>query len=230
LLSAKKEKKMSALLFDMDGTVIDSEPLWLEAEIEVMAELGCHWDAQDQQNCLGGPMDRTEKYMQERSGNIKPYGYFRDRLNLVMLKKFEDELKLIPDALELILAAKRIGLKTALVTASAGVLMNIALKKFPVGTFDATVSRDDVVNSKPNPEPYLRAANLLRVEIESCVIFEDSKTGVTSGLGSGAQVIGIPHLIDFAPHKNLRIVDSLSDLSIEKLLDWYPTLQTRVHK
>jgi HAD superfamily hydrolase (TIGR01509 family) len=147
-----------------------------------------------------------------------------------MLKKFEDELKLIPDALELILAAKRIGLKTALVTASAGVLMNVALKKFPVGAFDATVSRDDVVNSKPDPEPYLRAANLLGVEIESCVIFEDSKTGVTSGLGSGAQVIGIPHLIDFAPHKNLRIVDSLSDLSIEKLLDWYPTLQTRVHK
>ena len=215
---------MSALLFDMDGTVIDSEPLWLEAEIEVMAELGFHWDAQDQQNCLGGPMDRTEKYMQERSGNIKPYGYFRDNLNLVMQKKMLYDLKLVPNALELISSAKKIGIKTALVTASGSVLMNIALKKFPDGIFDATVSRDDVINSKPNPEPYLRAADLLEMNISNCVVFEDSETGVTSGLASGAQVIGIPHLINLAPHENLRIVDSLSDVSIDKLLNWYPTL------
>ena len=215
---------MSALLFDMDGTVIDSEPLWLEAEIEVMAELGCHWDAQDQQNCLGGPMDRTEKYMQERSGNIKPYGYFRDNLNRVMQKKLLHDLKLVPNALELISSAKKIGIKTALVTASGSVLMNIALKKFPDGIFDATVSRDDVINSKPNPEPYLRAADLLEMNISNCVVFEDSETGVTSGLASGAQVIGIPHLINLAPHENLRIVDSLSDVSIDKLLNWYPTL------
>lgn len=215
---------MSALLFDMDGTVIDSEPLWLEAEIEVMAELGFHWDAQDQQNCLGGPMDRTEKYMQERSGNIKPYGYFRDNLNRVMQKKLLHDLKLVPNALELISSAKKIGIKTALVTASGSVLMNIALKKFPDGIFDATVSRDDVINSKPNPEPYLRAADLLKVNISNCVVFEDSETGVTSGLASGAQVIGIPHLINLAPHENLRIVDSLSDVSIDKLLNWYPTL------
>jgi HAD superfamily hydrolase (TIGR01509 family) len=215
---------MSALLFDMDGTVIDSEPLWLEAEIEVMAELGCHWDAQDQQNCLGGPMDRTEKYMQERSGNIKPYGYFRDNLNRVMQKKLLHDLKLVPNALELISSAKKIGIKTALVTASGSVLMNIALKKFPDGIFDATVSRDDVINSKPNPEPYLRAADLLEVNISNCVVFEDSETGVTSGLASGAQVIGIPHLINLAPHENLRIVDSLSDVSIDKLRNWYPTL------
>ena len=221
---------MSALLFDMDGTVIDSEPLWLEAEIEVMAELGCHWDAQDQQNCLGGPMDRTEKYMQERSGNIKPYGYFRDNLNRVMQKKLLHDLKLVPNALELISSAKKIGIKTALVTASGSVLMNIALKKFPDGIFDATVSRDDVINSKPNPEPYLRAADLLEMNISNCVVFEDSETGVTSGLASGAQVIGIPHLINLAPHENLRIVDSLSDVSIDKLLNWYPSLFVGVRR
>lgn len=221
---------MSALLFDMDGTVIDSEPLWLEAEIEVMAELGCHWDAHDQQNCLGGPMDRTEKYMQERSGNIKPYGYFRDNLNLVMQKKLLHDLKLVPNALELITSAKKIGIKTALVTASGSVLMNIALKKFPDGIFDATVSRDDVINSKPNPEPYLRAADLLEMNISNCVIFEDSETGVTSGLASGAQVICIPHLINLAPHENLRIVDSLSDVSIDKLLNWYPSLFVGVRR
>ena len=67
---------MSAILFDMDGTLIDSEPLWLAAEIEVMAEVGATWDQADQINCLGGPMERTERYMQERTGNTKPFGDF----------------------------------------------------------------------------------------------------------------------------------------------------------
>ena len=216
---------MSALLFDMDGTVIDSEPLWLESEIEIMTSLGFNWDAQDQLNCLGGPMDRTEKYMQERSGHIKPYGYFRDSLHEIMQEKLVSKLQLIPNALELILESRRFGLKTALVTASGRDLMNIALKKFPEGCFDARVSRDDVTNTKPNPEPYIRAASLLNVDITKCIVFEDSQTGVQSGLEAGAQVIGIPHMIELIPHSNLRVVNSLSDISLEKLLSWYPTLQ-----
>ncbi|MGI9171565.1 MAG: HAD hydrolase-like protein, partial [Candidatus Nanopelagicus sp.] len=63
---------MSAILFDMDGTLIDSEPLWLAAEKQVMEEVGSTWDEADQINCLGGPMERTERYMQDRTGNIKP--------------------------------------------------------------------------------------------------------------------------------------------------------------
>ena len=132
---------MSAILFDMDGTIIDSEPLWLQAEIQVMAELGCHWDEQDQINCLGGPMERTEKYMQDRSGNVKPYGYFGQRLNEVMKLKFIKDLELIPNALELITKSKEAGLKTALVTASGRELMNSALTRFPESSFDIAISQ-----------------------------------------------------------------------------------------
>ncbi|MFM8673361.1 MAG: HAD family hydrolase, partial [Candidatus Nanopelagicus sp.] len=94
---------MSAILFDMDGTLINSEPLWLEAEIEVMREVGSTWDQSDQINCLGGPMERTEKYMQERSGNIKPFGYFGRRLNEIMDQKLKTQLDLMPNAMELLL-------------------------------------------------------------------------------------------------------------------------------
>ena len=215
---------MSALLFDMDGTVIDSEPLWLQAEIEVMGALGFSWDASDQLNCLGGPMDRTERYMQERSGHIKPYGYFRDQLNLSMKSKLRKDLELIPNALTLISQARVNGLKTALVTASGKELMNIALDKFPKNSFDAAISRDDVVKTKPDPEPYLKAAELLNVDIEKCLIFEDSQTGVNSGLSSGAKVIAISHINNFSTHENLRIVKNLSDISLDLLLHWYPDL------
>lgn len=219
---------MSAILFDMDGTIIDSEPLWLQAEIQVMAELGCHWDEQDQINCLGGPMERTEKYMQDRSGNVKPYGYFGQRLNEVMKSKFVKDLQLIPNALELIIKSKEAGLKTALVTASGRELMNSVITRFPENSFDIAISRDDVVNSKPHPEPYLMAAERLKVKIDECLVLEDSMTGVRAGLDSGAQVVAISHIISIANEKNLRVISNLTEITFKQLVEWYPFLDRAV--
>jgi HAD superfamily hydrolase (TIGR01509 family) len=219
---------MSAILFDMDGTLIDSEPLWLKAEIEVMAEVGCHWDEQDQINCLGGPAERTERYMQERSQNIKPYGYFINRLHEVMRARITNELDLIPNALSLLKECKDAGIKTALVTASSRDLMTIVLKRFPPGTFDVIVSGDDVEKSKPDPAPYLLAAKQLSVDILKCLVLEDSLTGVQSGLSSGAKVIGIPHLVQMSEHPNLRVISSLDEITLSDILGWYPYLANKV--
>lgn len=219
---------MSAILFDMDGTLIDSEPLWLKTEIEVMAEVGCHWDEQDQINCLGGPAERTERYMQERSQNIKPYGYFINRLHEVMRTKINNELDLIPNALSLLKECKDAGIKTALVTASSRDLMTIVLKRFPLGTFDVVVSGDDVEKSKPDPAPYLLAAKQLSVDILKCLVLEDSLTGVQSGLSSGAKVIGIPHLVQMSEHPNLRVISSLDEITLSDILGWYPYLANKV--
>ena len=103
--------------------------------------------------------------------------------------------------------------------------MNVVLGNFPKNLFDVVVSGDDVVKSKPDPEPYLKAAALLSVEIEKSVVIEDSVTGVTSGLASGAHVIGIPHMVELPVHPNLRQIKNISELSIMKLLEWYPFLR-----
>lgn len=211
----------------MDGTLIDSEPLWLKAEIEVMAEVGCSWTAQDQVNCLGGPAERTENYMQERSKYVKPHGHFIQRLHEVMKSKITNELELIPNSIDLLKDCKGFGIKIGLVTASSRDLMEIVLKRFAPGTFDVAVSRDDVEKSKPDPAPYLLAAQILNVDIKECVVIEDSLTGVESGLGAGAQVIGIPHLIEMQEVENLRIVTSLGDLNLKQLLSWYPFLANK---
>jgi len=219
---------MSAIFFDMDGTLIDSEPLWLEAEIEIMEELGCNWDQQDQINCLGGPIDKTENYMQDRSNNIKPFGYFTKKLDDVMEQKLSTKLNLIPNALEIINECKISEIKIALVTASSGRLMRAVLKRFPVGIFDTTVSYDDVKRSKPDPEPYSLAAKTLGVDITKCVVLEDSLTGIQSGLSAGAQVIGIPHLVKMPSNPNLRVVESLSEITMDRLITWYPFLTSRI--
>jgi HAD superfamily hydrolase (TIGR01509 family) len=193
-----------------------------------MAEVGSTWEQSDQINCLGGPMDKTERYMQERSGNIKPFGYFSERLNDVMDEKLKHELRLIPGALELLLDCKSAQIPMALVTASTGRQMRAVLERFPSGLFSSTVSQDDVEHSKPDPAPYKLAASQLGVDIKSCLVLEDSITGVQSGLRSGAQVIGIPHLVQMQSHENLRVVHALSDLNLRLLLDWYPHLDRSV--
>jgi HAD superfamily hydrolase (TIGR01509 family) len=215
---------MSAIFFDMDGTLVDSEPLWLAAEIEIMSEVGCIWTAEDQLACLGGPRAKTEKMMQDKCGNIKPYGYFGDELDKLMETKLRDELQLMPNAVELLNECKDYGIKVGLVTASGSQLMNAVLQRFEPNLFDVVVSGDDVINSKPDPEPYLLAAKKLGVDITQSLIIEDSLTGVASGIESGAQVIGIPHLVDIPEHKNLLIVRKLSDLNVVELIKWYPFL------
>jgi HAD superfamily hydrolase (TIGR01509 family) len=216
---------MSAIFFDMDGTLVDSEPLWLEAEIEVMLREGCIWTAEDQLACLGGPRAKTERIMQEKCGKQMPDNYFGDQLDELMESKLADKLKLVPGALELLAECKENDLTFGLVTASGGRLMNVVLKSFPEDIFDVVISGDDVEKSKPDPQPYLMAAERLSVDIKKSVVIEDSVTGVTAGLASGAQVIGIPHLVNLPKHENLRVVSKLSDITYSNLLTWYPFLK-----
>jgi len=216
---------MSAIFFDMDGTLVDSEPLWLEAEIEVMLKEGCIWTAEDQLACLGGPRAKTERIMQEKCGKQMPENYFGGQLDALMEYKLANKLKLVPGALELLAECKANDLKFGLVTASGGRLMNVVLRSFPADIFDVVISGDDVKKSKPDPEPYLMAAERLSVYIARTVVIEDSVTVVTAGLASGAQVIGIPHLVNLPKHENLRVVSKLSDLSYSNLINWYPFLK-----
>jgi HAD superfamily hydrolase (TIGR01509 family) len=145
-----------------------------------------------------------------------------------MKERITNELDLIPNALELLKECKKAGIKIALVTASSRDLMTIVLKRFPQGTFDIVVSGDDVEKSKPDPAPYLLAAKQLSVDISKCVVIEDSLTGVESGLASGAQVIGIPHLVQMKENPSLRIISSLGDIRLSDILAWYPFLTGKI--
>jgi HAD superfamily hydrolase (TIGR01509 family) len=163
--------------------------------------------------------------MQEKSGYQMPDGYFGNQLDNLMELKLANELKIYDGGLRLIEECKKFGLKVGLVTASGSRLMNVVLRNFPKDFFDIVVSGDDVINSKPDPEPYLKAARDLSVDITQSVVIEDSLTGVTSGLAAGAQVIGIPHMIHLPENINLRLIDKIDDLYLDKLLNWYPFLR-----
>jgi HAD superfamily hydrolase (TIGR01509 family) len=206
----------AAVLFDMDGTVIDSEGLWLDAEIAVMTLLGASWTEADQEHCLGGPLERVTDYMVERSGTAMASAAVGELLLDAMEQRLHgSELAWRPGARSLLLECRTQGIPTALVSASWARLIAAVQHRIDddlgCPAFDLIVAGDDVQNSKPHPEPYLTAAAGLGHEPDRCLALEDSPTGVRSALAAGCVVVAIPHIAE---------VDEEAALVVETLAGW----------
>jgi len=207
----------SAVFFDMDGLFVDSEPQWLLAETELMADYGYEWTSVDQNYCLGGPLTRVGKYMFDKSGNAESPEFFTRSIIEKMAVKLSAGAPVMPGALDLLEDLYENNIPTALVSASPRVLVDSVLKSVPTHTFSFSLSADDVTNSKPDPEAYLKAADNLKVSIENCLILEDSPTGVKAATSSGAFTIAVPHFIEITQKDRLRIISSLTELSFDNL-------------
>ena len=170
----------TAVLFDMDGLLVDSEPLWLEAETAVMTRLGASWTQADQVQLLGGSLDRTVSYLLAKATKPAPPQVVAEWLmsgvaNLVRARGVPVQ----PGARELLAQVAAAGLPHALVTGSERRFMQVVLASTGM-RFDALVCADDVSTTKPDPEPYLLAAKLLDVDPGRCFALEDSPNGVAS--------------------------------------------------
>lgn len=207
----------SAVLIDMDGTLVDSEPSWLASETELMAEFGYQWRVQDQANCLGGPLDRVGNYMSDLVGGIKTGQFFTNSLIELVAARFQLGLNLMPGSLELLENLNSLNIPMALVSASPRVLVQSAIDALPTPFFQVSISNSDVRNSKPHPEPFLTAAALLGKPISACLILEDSWTGVSSAIASGARVVAIPHLVVIPAHPQVRQIPSLRNHTLSSL-------------
>lgn len=201
----------------MDGLLVNSEPLWLEAETELMANYGYTWRTEDQNHCLGGPLSRVGAYMFEKSGMQKSPEYFTTSVIELMTDKLKHGAPVMPGALELLANLARNNVPTALVSASPRVLVDAVLSSIPGNTFAFSISADDVENPKPNPEAYVKAAHDLGVNIKDCLILEDSPTGVQAATSSGAFTIAVPHFVEIAPKMKLRVINSLEELDFQNL-------------
>ena len=218
MINDSVRENIDAVLWDMDGTLINSEPYWLLAEHELMARYGHTWTDADQEHCLGGPLPKVGLHMSKLAKGKESPDYFAEELVRLVAEQFTKGLDFIPGALPLVqsLASERVPM--ALVSASPRILVNSAVSLLPHNTFGCTISSQDVTNNKPDPECYLLAAEQLGVDITRCVVLEDSRTGITSGLASGAVVIGIPSLHSFPKTHNLTIRKNLIDLSLDEML------------
>ena len=213
--------KIEALLFDMDGTLIDSEPYWLASEIELMAEFGYKWTTEDQAACLGGPLERVGQYMSDLANGQREGLYFHHSLVERVSQKFHSGISVVPGGLDILLDVKRSKVPMALVSASPRVLVQAAIDSLPEHFFETSISSSDVGNTKPDPESYLKAAENLQVDIKNCLVIEDSLTGVQSGLASGAWVVAIPHLVPIEAGPRIRVINSLENQTLESLISLF---------
>jgi HAD superfamily hydrolase (TIGR01509 family) len=196
----------------MDGLLVDSEPLWLEAETAVMARLGYEWTAADQVQLLGGSLDRTVRYLLARARRPASPGQVAEWLMSAVIELATDRgVPLRPGARELLAEAAAAGLPRALVTGSERRFMHVVLACTGL-RFDALVCADDVSVTKPDPEPYLRAAKLLGTDPVRCLALEDSPNGVASAEAAGCQVIAVPSLVPIGPAPGRTVVRSLAGL------------------
>lgn len=213
----------AAVLFDMDGTLIDSEGLWLIAEQRTMAELGGSWTEADQAACLGGPLERVVAYMIARARIERPDGAaVAGRLLHHIEELFRSEpVTWRPGALALLAQTRDRGLPTALVTASWRRLIDAVhasmVGEFGEDPFDVIVGGDEVAQSKPHPAPYLHAAERLGVPPTLCLAFEDSPTGIASAAAAGAGVVAVPHLAPAPDLPGILVRDSLVGADIGAL-------------
>ena len=210
----------AAVLWDMDGTLVDTEPYWLVAERELANAHGASWSFDDGLKLVGQGLEYTAAALQDRGVEL-PVPEIIDWLTNKVLSQTVIALPWRPGALELLLSVREAGIPTALVTMSMKPLAEHVASSLDQPLFDVIVTGDDVEYPKPHPEPYERAARMLHVDITSCIAIEDSIPGLASASASGAVTIGVPAHVDLPPEPGYTLWPTLVDRTADDLVTLY---------
>lgn len=211
----QRPARPAAVLWDMDGTLIDSEPYWIAAEMELATRFGARWTHADGLTLVGRPLPDSAAILQSRGidmevGEIVDYLVGRVTLQVRARAPWQR------DAEDLLRAVLEAGIPCALVTQSYRPLVDALLARVP-DAFAVVVTGEDVKRGKPDPEAYQLAATRLGVDVTHCVAIEDSPAGIASARAAGAATIGVRRLVAVEPQPGLSRVRSLASVTISTL-------------
>lgn len=209
----------AAVLWDFDGTLADTEPLWVAAEFELINGLGASWSNEHAEQLVGNALIDSGAYILDVIGrhDLTPEWVVEQLLRRVVTALGTQPIPWRPGALDLLKSLGAAKVPCALVSASYRVLLDAALAQLPADSFQTSVAGDEVRHGKPHPEPYETACRLLGVHAGDCVVIEDSPTGANSGNAAGALVLAVPNLVHIpeAPHR--LHVKSLTELDADRV-------------
>jgi HAD superfamily hydrolase (TIGR01509 family) len=183
---------IEAVVFDLDGVLIDSEPVWEQVRRQVVAEHGGHWALDAQQRLMGMSTPEWARYLSEDLGVALPPDAVAALVTDQMAARYARRLPLLPGATEAVraLAARwPLGLASSSPPALIGAVLDAAALR---DCFAATLSADEVARGKPAPDIYLAAADRLGHPPRRCAAVEDSTNGLFSAAAAGLHVIGVP--------------------------------------
>lgn len=182
----------AAILFDHDGTLVDTEPVWAAAKVALAAEFGGTWTEQDTLDCLGLSMQFTLDRLRERGVNLPD-----EEINNLLVAKVHETLaqqpvEFLPGIERFLAEVREAQIPAAVVTNATTSVARRTANAAPEGTFSVVIGNDETTHPKPDPQPYLLAAERLGVDPTQCVALEDSPSGVRSATAAGMRVIVVP--------------------------------------
>jgi HAD superfamily hydrolase (TIGR01509 family) len=209
---------LAAVLFDMDGTLVDSEKVWDIGLAELAQRYGGLLSPSARARMVGTSMSESMTILHDDIGQpwrdpVASTRWLEERVK----ELFAVGLVFRPGAVELLTSLERAGIPMALVTATRRHLVDVALRTIGRRYFGAVVCGDEVDETKPHPMPYLTAAAMLGVDVHRCVAIEDSPTGLASARAAGAVVLGVPAEVDLTGIPGVLLVGSLVDVDLAYL-------------
>jgi HAD superfamily hydrolase (TIGR01509 family) len=205
----------------MDGTLVDTEPYWIDTEFALAEEHGGTWSREHALNLVGNDLLDSGRYIREHMGiDLEPAEIVEQLLDGVV-QRIEKAVPWRPGARELLAGLARVGIPCALVTMSYRRFVDPVLAALPDGTFREVVTGDAVTRGKPHPEPYLRAARELGVEPGECLAIEDSNTGAKSAEAAGCLVLVVPNHVPVLEGERRVHRPTLEGITPTTLPWWY---------
>jgi len=210
-------RELAAVLWDMDGTLVDSEPAWIAAQYALVERSGGVWSEADALALVGSTLEQTAVALRA-AGVALDDAAIEDALEGDVEAALGAGIAWRPGARELLRSVAAAGIPQAIVTTSSRRLASIVAAALAGDvTFAVVVTGDDVTRGKPDPEPYLLAARLLGVAIEDCAAVEDSPTGLGAAVASGAAAVGVPHQVALAEGADRVLWPTLAARTVEDL-------------
>jgi HAD superfamily hydrolase (TIGR01509 family) len=216
--------QIEAVVFDMDGVLVDTEHLWDEVREELTAEWGGRYTPEAQRAMMGMSSHEWSRYLHEVVGLREPPDVINREVVRRMLARYEVDLPVVPGAADAVRRLGERGLRLAVASSSNRELIDAVLRRLELaGLFDVTVSSEEVAQGKPSPDVYLEAARRLGVDPARCVAIEDSASGIRAAHAAGMRVIAYPNR-HYPPAAEVL---ALADVVLDTVSDLDPALVPR---
>lgn len=214
-------KRLEAVLFDMDGVIVDSEPLWTEAEIQFLARRSLSYSPQLKAVLMGRDSREAVGILIEHYNLSESVDDVIEERNELVAGLFRELLQPIPYALDLVKSVRHSGVKTSMASSSPKRLIELVLDKFSIAAlFDLVLSGDQVARGKPAPDIYLTAARELEVIPDNCLVIEDAPNGVASAKAAGMRCLAISTSANAADLAMAdQVVRSFEEVDLQLLQD-----------
>lgn len=207
----------AAALWDMDGTIIDSEPLWIRAELAMLTRYGLDFPDGLEAELVGSGLTAAAERFRELGVPLSVDEIIAEWSEALVVGLATERPRWMPGALELLAEYRELGVPNVLVTMSVRRIADAVVALLPEGTFAGIIAGDEVEHEKPHPDPYLRGAAAAGVAASDCVAFEDSRPGAAAAMAAGAFVIATPGIIPLAPDAAHVVRASLEGVDAERV-------------